>query len=121
MHCFSLAAKVIKQRKSFQNCHVCSFLFKPTLKKKYDFGLNQRGKLLSEALKELYDPSSDPLTSRNRPPERKSFPLLHVLMRLSRSLTMDRYWVSFTMAMMALPPIRVQVGQKREWKTAARS
>lgn len=31
---------------------------------------------------------------------------------------MDRYWVSFTMAMMTVPPIKVQLGQKREWKTA---
>lgn len=29
----------------------------------------------------------------------------------------DRYWVSFTMAMIRVPPMREQVGHSREWKT----
>ncbi|TNN59524.1 hypothetical protein EYF80_030248 [Liparis tanakae] len=33
---------------------------------------------------------------------------------------MDRYWFSFTMATMMIPPIKVQVGQNREWKTVPR-
>lgn len=34
------------------------------------------------------------------------------------SLRTDKYWVSFTMAMIMVPPIKVQVGQNKEWKTA---
>lgn len=42
-------------------------------------------------------------------------PALHLLMV---SDMMDRCCVSFTMAMIMVPPIKLQVGQNREWKTA---
>ena len=44
--------------------------------------------------------------------------LHHLLIRLSCSHMTDRCWVSLTMAMMMLPVMKVQVGQKREWKSA---
>lgn len=47
-------------------------------------------------------------------------PVAHLLILPTCSHMMDRYWVSFTMAMMMVPPMRVQVGQKSEWNTATR-